>query len=145
MLSNSYKNHRDIVSNANSNETLFQRQLAAVNGFMRQHGLNEERRRRILRRMRFTWEQQKSLNESQILDALPLKIRTDIAMRVHYETLVKVKLFRNCEPGMLSDLVVLLAPMFYLPGDLVCMKNDIGKEMYIIKSGRVQVRYFLDL
>ncbi len=60
-------------------------------------------------------------------------------MRVHYETLVKVKLFRNCEPGMLSDLVVLLAPMFYLPGDLVCMKNDVGKEMYIIKSGRVQV------
>ncbi len=60
-------------------------------------------------------------------------------MRVHYETLVKVKLFRNCEPGMISDLVVLLAPMFYLSGDLVCMKNDIGKEMYIIKSGSVQV------
>ncbi len=40
---------------------------------------------------------------------------------------------------MISDLVVLLAPMFYLPGDLVCMKNDIGKEMYIIKSGKVQV------
>ncbi len=66
--------------------------------------------------------------------------RTDIAMRVHYETLVKVKLFRNCEPGMISDLVALLSPMFYLSGDLVCMKNDIGKEMYIIKSGRVQVQ-----
>ncbi len=66
---------RDIVSNARSNETLFQRQLVAVDGFMRQQGLNKERRRRILRRMRFTWEQQKSLNESQILDILPIKIR----------------------------------------------------------------------
>jgi len=118
---------RDIVSNARSSETLFQRQLAAVDGFMRQQGLSAARRRRILDRMRFTWQQQKSINEWHILEPLPPKVRCDIAMRVHYETLVKVKLFRNCEPGMLKDLSVLLAPMFYLPGDMICMKNDIGK------------------
>ena len=65
-------------------------------------------------------------------------MRTDIAMRVHYHTLVKVKLFRNCEPGLLKDLVVLLRPIIYLPGDAVCRKNDIGKEMFIIQSGQVR-------
>ena len=66
-------------------------------------------------------------------------MRTDIAMRVHYSTLGKVKLFRNCEPGLLKDLVVLLRPIIYLPGDYICRKNDIGKEMFIIQSGQVQV------
>ena len=66
-------------------------------------------------------------------------MRTDIAMRVHYSTLGKVKLFRNCEPGLLKDLVVLLRPVIYLPGDYICRKNDIGKEMFIIQSGQVQV------
>ena len=33
-----------------------------------------------------------SFDESKVLEFLPLKSRTDIAMRVHYHTLVKVRL-----------------------------------------------------
>ena len=49
--------------------------------------------------MSYTWSTQKSFDENKILEFLPLKMRTDIAMRVHFSTLGKVKLFRNCEPG----------------------------------------------
>jgi hypothetical protein len=35
----------------------------------------------------------------------------------------------------LKDLVVLLRPVIYLPGDYVCRKDDIGKEMFILQSG----------
>ena len=94
---------------------------------------------RVKRWMHYTWSQQKSFDEHAMLSYLPLKMRTDIAMRVHYSTLGKVKLFRNCEPGLLKDLVVLLRPIIYLPGDYICRKNDIGKEMFIIQSGQVQV------
>ena len=89
--------------------------------------------------MDYTWTQQKSFDEHAMLSYLPMKMRTDIAMRVHYSTLGKVKLFKNCEPGLLKDLVVLLRPIIYLPGDYICRKNDIGKEMFIIQSGQVQV------
>ena len=94
---------------------------------------------RVKKWMDYTWSQQKSFDEHAMLSYLPLKMRTDIAMRVHYSTLGKVKLFRNCEPGLLKDLVVLLRPVIYLPGDYICRKNDIGKEMFIIQSGQVQV------
>ena len=98
---------------------------------------------RVKKWMDYTWSQQKSFDEHAMLSYLPLKMRTDIAMRVHYSTLGKVKLFRNCEPGLLKDLVVLLRPVIYLPGDYICRKNDIGKEMFIIQSGQVQVKVFL--
>ena len=94
---------------------------------------------RVKRWMNYTWTQQKSFDEHAMLSYLPMKMRTDIAMRVHYSTLGKVKLFKNCEPGLLKDLVVLLRPIIYLPGDYICRKNDIGKEMFIIQSGQVQV------
>ena len=94
---------------------------------------------RVKRWMDYTWTQQKSFDEHAMLSYLPMKMRTDIAMRVHYSTLGKVKLFKNCEPGLLKDLVVLLRPIIYLPGDYICRKNDIGKEMFIIQSGQVQV------
>ena len=66
-------------------------------------------------------------------------MRTDLALQIHYRTLSKVKLFQDCDSGLLKELVVKLSPTIYLPGDYICRKDDIGREMYIVKSGFVQV------
>ena len=63
----------------------------------------------------------------QTLSFLPPKMRTDVAMRVHYRTLMKVKLFRNCDPGLVKDFVVLLKPIIYLPGESCVQKDDRGE------------------
>ena len=89
--------------------------------------------------MEYTWNQQKSFNEDVVLSFLPLKMRTDLALQIHYRTLSKVKLFQDCDSGLLKELVVKLRPIIYLPGDYICKKDDIGREMYIVQSGYVQV------
>ena len=48
-------------------------------------------------------------------------------------------LFQDCDNGLLKELVVKLRPIIFLPGDYVCRKDDIGREMYIIQSGFVMV------
>eukprot|EP00095_Tigriopus_kingsejongensis_P000955 snap_masked-scaffold83_size396513-processed-gene-0.1 protein:Tk00955 transcript:snap_masked-scaffold83_size396513-processed-gene-0.1-mRNA-1 annotation:"cyclic nucleotide-gated cation channel beta-1" len=130
---------RDIVSNARKSASSFQKQMDAVADYMNRNRVNKEVQGRVKMWMHYTWELQKSFDEAKVLEFLPLKTRTDIAMRVHYPTLVKVKLFRNCEPGLLKDLVIKLRPVIYLPGDHICRKDDIGTEMFIIQSGQVHV------
>ncbi|QQP51535.1 Uncharacterized protein FKW44_012939 [Caligus rogercresseyi] len=130
---------RDIVGTARRNVVSYQRKLDDVSVFMNDNKVSRYIQGKVKTWLDFTWNTHKTFDENSILEFLPLKIRTDIAMRVHYKTLSKVKLFRNCDLGLLKDLVVLLRPVTYLNGEYVCRKGDKGTDMFIIQSGQVKV------
>jgi len=65
-----------------------------------------------------------------MMDALPNKLRKDLAIHVHFNTLSKVKLFSDCDKTLLYDLVLKLKPILYLPGDYVCKKVRIIQTVF---------------
>ncbi|KAL3309335.1 Cyclic nucleotide-gated cation channel beta-3 [Cichlidogyrus casuarinus] len=68
------------------------------------------------------WAQQKSLDENAMFEHLPTKLKSDLAISVHYETLSKVSLFADCERTLIFDLILKLKPILFLPGDYICQK-----------------------
>ncbi|MPC62900.1 Cyclic nucleotide-gated cation channel subunit A [Portunus trituberculatus] len=77
--------------------------------------------------------------ENAVLKSLPDKLKAEIAIHVHLDTLKQVRIFQDCEPGLLVELVLKLKLQVFSPGDFVCRKGDVGKEMYIVKRGRLSV------
>lgn len=64
----------------------------------------------------------KFLDESIILDTLPQKMKTDVAINVHIQSLSKVQIFHDCDRALLRELVLKLQPVLFLPGDYICRK-----------------------
>lgn len=73
-------------------------------------------------------------DENRILDSLPHKMKTDVAINVHMKTLNKVQLFKDCDKALLRELVLKLRPILYLPGDYICRKVRIRNYTVRIKT-----------
>ncbi|CAL8070629.1 unnamed protein product [Orchesella dallaii] len=130
---------RDIIATATKSQTEYRILTSSTVSYLHRLGVPNRLQRRVKRWLSYTWEQQKTLDETRILSLLPKNMKAEIALNIHVETLAKVKLFQNCETAFLRDLVVKLRSIIILPGDFVCRKGEIGREMFIVKSGKIQV------
>uniref|UniRef100_A0A672Q1H5 Cyclic nucleotide gated channel subunit alpha 3 n=1 Tax=Sinocyclocheilus grahami TaxID=75366 RepID=A0A672Q1H5_SINGR len=94
---------------------------------------------RVIKWFDYLWTEKKTCDEKEVLKNLPGKLKAAIAINVHLDTLKKVRIFQDCEAGLLIELVLKLQPQVFSPGDYICKKGDIGREMYIIKEGKLAV------
>ncbi|CAB3397419.1 unnamed protein product [Caenorhabditis bovis] len=79
------------------------------------------------------------VDEEEIAEFLPPRLFGDIATEIHLETLKRVKLFEDCDPRLLYELILKLQLRVYSPMDYICKKGEVGTEMYIVKEGFVEV------
>ena len=148
-------NVKEIIAQATANQDQYMFEFDRLSQYMFNNNVPQETVDRVKQWCQHTWKTQKSFNELGILEFLPIKMRTDLALDVHYkvilfsfslckyeklkkisfffQTISKVKLFHGCDPGLIKSLVIKLQPMLFLPGDYICKKgDDIGKEICIV-------------
>ncbi|KAM7538140.1 hypothetical protein Aperf_G00000068921 [Anoplocephala perfoliata] len=128
-----------MISNMNAQKTAFQSQMDSVKRYMEYRKVGKNLEQRVIRWFDYLWSNKQSLEEENVLAILPDKLKAEIAIHVHYDTLKRVKIFQDCDPGLLVELVLKLKLQVFSPGDYICRKGDIGKEMYIVKRGKISV------
>ncbi|KAM8908039.1 cyclic nucleotide-gated cation channel-like isoform 2-T6 [Spinachia spinachia] len=128
-----------MISNMNATRAGFQSRVDTLKHYMQFRHVSKALEQRVIRWFDYLWTNQKTIDEQEVLRSLPNKLRAEIAINVHLETLKKVRIFQDCEAGLLVELVLKLRPQVFSPGDYICRKGDVGKEMYIIKDGQLAV------
>uniref|UniRef100_A0A8D3ED81 Cyclic nucleotide-binding domain-containing protein n=1 Tax=Scophthalmus maximus TaxID=52904 RepID=A0A8D3ED81_SCOMX len=128
-----------MIANMNATRAEFQARIDAIKHYMHFRKVSKELETRVIKWFDYLWINKKAVDEQEVLKNLPNKLRAEIAINVHLETLKKVRIFQDCEAGLLVELVLKLRPQVFSPGDYICRKGDIGKEMYIIKEGKLAV------
>ncbi|KAK9958378.1 hypothetical protein ABG768_010502 [Culter alburnus] len=130
---------RDVVGAATAGEAYYRHCVDSTVKYMTSYRIPREVQNRVKTWYDYTWKSQGMLDEQELLVQLPDKMRLDIAADVNYNIVSKVALFQGCDRQMIFDMLNRLKSVVYLPGDSVCKKGEIGREMYIIKAGEVQV------
>lgn len=128
-----------IISSMNLRRNEFQHKLDNVKHYMRYRSVGKALQLRVIKWFDYLWSNRHTLDEDEILHSLPDKLRAEIAIHVHFDTLRRVEIFDDCEASLLEELVLKLKPQVFSPGDYICRKGDIGKEMYIVKQGQLEV------
>lgn len=128
-----------MISNMNAARVEFQSKIDSIKQYMQFRKVTKDLEVRVVKWFDYLWTEEKTCDEKLVLKNLPDKLKAEIAINVHLETLRKVRIFQDCEAGLLVELVLKLQPQVFSPGDYICKKGDIGREMYIIKEGKLAV------
>ncbi|XP_075045539.1 cyclic nucleotide-gated channel beta-1 [Mixophyes fleayi] len=130
---------RDVVGAATAGQTYYRSCMDSTIKYMNCYKIPRSVQSRVKQWYEYTWQSQGMLDESELMVQLPEKMRLDLAIDVNYNIVSKVVLFQGCDRQMIYDMLKRLRSVVYLPGDYVCKKGEIGREMYIIKAGQVHV------
>ena len=99
-----------IITNINIRRTAFQSRLDNIKQYMRYRSVGKDLQARVVMWFDYLWTNNHSLDEQEILQSLPDKLKAEIAIHVHFETLRQVQIFEECEAGLLEELVLKLKP-----------------------------------
>ncbi|XP_071452123.1 uncharacterized protein [Hetaerina americana] len=129
----------NIVTSVSAARKEFQAKLDGVKTYMRMRRVPNHLQVKVIKWFDYLWLTQKCSDEEKAVSCLPDKLKAEIAINVHLDTLKRVEIFQNTEAGFLCELVLRLRPVLFSPGDYICRKGEVGKEMYIVNRGRLQV------
>ncbi|XP_076185063.1 cyclic nucleotide-gated channel beta-3 [Aptenodytes patagonicus] len=130
---------RDVIGAATAGQNYYRSNMDNTVSYMNTYSIPKVVQNRVRTWYEYTWDSQGMLDESELLEQMPTKMQLDIAIDVNFAIVNKVDLFKGCDTQMIYDMLLRLKSIVYLPGDFVCKKGEIGREMYIIKQGEVQV------
>lgn len=102
--------------------------LDGVKTYMRMRRVPNHLQVKVIKWFDYLWLTQKCSDEERAVSCLPDKLKAEIAINVHLDTLKRVEIFQNTEAGFLCELVLRLRPVLFSPGDYICRK---GKTLFI--------------
>ncbi len=127
-----------LVANLDLERVEHQRKRILVNAFMSQRRFPRQLVEKVNEFYYYLWSHRIGRGEEAAFAELPESLRMEIALFLNRRILEKVPLFQGAGEDFLKEVVQLLKPRLYMPGDLVFREGDFGNAMYFVSNGSVE-------
>jgi hypothetical protein len=128
-----------IIANLDSAKSAFRNKMEEINNFLRIKNVPKNLQKRVRDYFSYMWETRKNVSSAAILGELPRSCAMDILLFLNRDIIAKVGFFRNADDIFIKEIIQLLEPEVYLPGDFIIRQGEFGECMFFLSSGSVQV------
>jgi len=85
------------------------------------------------------FEKKLGYNEGSFLSELPVGLRKEVSLFLKRDMIQKIRLFKNIDDSFLREVSLQMKLLVFTPGDFIFKKGDVGKEMYFVIRGILEV------
>ena len=133
-----------IIMHADKGTWEFRSRTDRIKGEMRKNHLPQALQVRIRKHYDYLWMHDKFTGLSLLNDArLSRPLRRDIGICLHGRAVLGVPFLDTTDVEILGEICLKLRLDIYLSDDVIFREGEIGREMFVIKEGMVEVLYRL--
>jgi CRP-like cAMP-binding protein len=117
--------------------------LRKVKNYMRERLVAKPLQRRITQFFENILEERTAFDEKRILSDLPEKLRTEVLLHVHRDTIPHVPIFQNQTNSFIGTMLTVLRPQHVAARDFIYHEGENGYDMYFLVRGECFSGYYL--
>ncbi len=120
----------------------FQRKIDRVAYEMEYYGVPDDIQRQVKAFYDYIWIHQKQYDDKVALlsdDQMSTDLQRKLALHLFKDVVSHISLFSEIDDLLLGEICLSLRTRIFLPHDMILYKGDVGKELFIIAKGIVEV------
>lgn len=119
----------------------FRNRMDIISAEMKYYELPEDLQHRVRRNYDYLWINQRAYSDMMLLNqpGISKPLRTTIALHLYKDLVRTVPFFAGSDARFLGKVCLALETAVYLPGDTIIYYDEIGKEMFIVRKGLVEI------
>jgi len=132
-----------IISTFDSQAAQVNEKLVAVRGFVRENKLPGPLADKVTTFFQAYYAasnwRMNLYDASELLANLPVALRCEIIMYIERDTISRIRFLDNKTTPFIADIVMMLQPAYYRPGDFVVKEHSPANEMFFLTRGKATV------
>ena len=120
----------------------FQRKTDRVNHELEYYGVPDDLQCQVRAFYDYVWIHQKQYDEKIALlsdQQMSTDLQRKLALHLFKDVVSHISFFSEIDDLLLGEICMSLRTRIFLPGDMILFKGDVGKELFIIAKGVVEV------
>ncbi|GMH89527.1 hypothetical protein TL16_g11483 [Triparma laevis f. inornata] len=130
-----------LISNFYARQSRYQTKMEYLFESMKRMGLPPEIERRVYSYYDYIHDTHGTLNgeTTAFIPELSRKLAAEVLMYLRMDMIHKVPFFHNISPEVVQQLVLKLTLQVFLPKEYICVRGEVGDEMFFISDGDCEV------
>jgi hypothetical protein len=130
----------NILANLDSDSSVFNKQVDEIRNYMFKHRLSPALHSRVDEFTRNLWQAHNgNSHEDDFILSLPNTLQTDVLAHTRTKLLLDCPFFDSVSIDIVKALALIMTPLAFSAGDVICGAGEFGQSMYFLESGTAQV------